>query len=294
MANLVGLEILYEKALYPELEYIFKHALTQEVAYDSLLKQRRREIHSRIAQTIEEIYEERIEEHYESIAHHYERSGNAEKAVKYLILAGEKSNHYGAVQAATEFLGKALEVSKKAHLALDAEIEVRLHYELAQGNLGIGAVGVAAEGFGKAIELSRRFGMADFEIKSLRYLAIMTQMLPLRTEAEKILEEGLVRAQELQDKGLEGSILAMMGVLAAIYERHSGGQTVFDAERMALESRDQESIVTARVVRAMWERWLGSPRKTVELTEGLVEILSSMYNISAVSNVIWIRGIALA
>jgi len=47
--NLVGLEILYEKALYPELEYIFKNALTQEVAYESLLKQRRQEIHGRIA-----------------------------------------------------------------------------------------------------------------------------------------------------------------------------------------------------------------------------------------------------
>jgi predicted ATPase len=47
LTSLVGLEILYEKALYPELEYIFKHALTQEVAYESLLKQRRREIHGR-------------------------------------------------------------------------------------------------------------------------------------------------------------------------------------------------------------------------------------------------------
>jgi len=55
LTNLVDLEILYEKALYPELEYIFKHALTQEVAYESLLKQRRIAIHSRIAQTIEEL-----------------------------------------------------------------------------------------------------------------------------------------------------------------------------------------------------------------------------------------------
>ena len=65
LTNLVGLEILYEKALYPELEYIFKNALTQEVAYDSLLKQRRKELHGRIAQTIEEIYANQLEVHYE-------------------------------------------------------------------------------------------------------------------------------------------------------------------------------------------------------------------------------------
>jgi tetratricopeptide (TPR) repeat protein len=63
---------------------------------------------------------------------------------------------------------------------------------------------------------------------------------------------------------------------------------------MALESEHQESIVTARLVRAVWERWIGHPRKTLELTEGLVEVLRSMYNISALSNVIWIRGTALA
>ena len=56
LTNLVGIEILYEKALYPELEYIFKHALIQEVAYETLLKQRRKEIHGRIARAIEELY----------------------------------------------------------------------------------------------------------------------------------------------------------------------------------------------------------------------------------------------
>ncbi len=86
LTNLVGLEILYEKALYPELEYIFKHALTQEVAYESLLKQRRREIHGRIGQAIEALYSDRLEEHYEVLARHYEQSGNSAKAIDYLIL----------------------------------------------------------------------------------------------------------------------------------------------------------------------------------------------------------------
>jgi len=82
LTNLVGLEILYEKALYPELEYIFKHALTQEVAYESLLKQRRRELHGRIAQTIEELYAGKLEPHYEILAHHWERSDKPDKAIE--------------------------------------------------------------------------------------------------------------------------------------------------------------------------------------------------------------------
>jgi class 3 adenylate cyclase len=128
LTNLVGLEILYEKALYPELEYIFKHALTQEVAYESLLKQRRQEIHGRTARSIEELYADRLEEHYEMVAYHYERSGNAAKAVEYLILAGEKSNLYGALQAAAELFEKAVELVESKDIVLDAGKEVRLGY----------------------------------------------------------------------------------------------------------------------------------------------------------------------
>jgi predicted ATPase len=65
LLNLQGLEFIYEKSLFPELEYIFKHALTQEVAYNSLLQKRRKEIHENIGKAIEQIYADRLEEFYE-------------------------------------------------------------------------------------------------------------------------------------------------------------------------------------------------------------------------------------
>jgi class 3 adenylate cyclase/tetratricopeptide (TPR) repeat protein len=294
LTNLVGLEILYEKALYPEIEYIFKHALTQEVAYDSLLKQRRREIHGRIAQAIEELYADRIEEHYELVAHHYERSGNAEKAVHYLILAGEKSNKHGAVQAGCEFLDKALAISEKAQLPLRPEEEVRLHYERGQSHMGVGAIDAAANSFRRALELSRRHGMAHFEREGLVSLAYLMYMWPSREEADLTLKEGLARARETQDKGLESTILSTMSLRSVVYERQRGNQEVLDAEPIALESGDPRSILGARLIRSIWERHLGRPRKTVELTEGMIELLQSSYNINITSNVIWIRGVALA
>lgn len=294
LTNLVGLEILYEKALYPEIEYIFKHALTQEVAYDSLLKQRRREIHGRIAQAIEEIYADRIEEHYELVAHHYERSGNAEKAVHYLILAGEKSNTHGAVQAGCEFLNKALEISEKAQLSLKPEEEARLQYERGQSHMGVGAIDAAAASFRRALELSRRHGLAHFEREGLVSLAYLMYMWPSHDEADRTLKEGLARARETQHKGLESTILSTMSLRSLVYERHRGNQEVLDAEPIALESGDPRSILGSRLVRSIWERHLGRPRKTVELTEGMIELLQSSYNINITSNVIWIRGVALA
>ncbi|MFO7985483.1 MAG: adenylate/guanylate cyclase domain-containing protein [Desulfatiglandaceae bacterium] len=91
LLNLQGLEFIHEKSLFPELEYIFKHAITQEVAYNSLLHKRRREIHGKIGRAIEQIYPERLEEFYEILAYHYSKSDNLKKAASYLKLAGQKA-----------------------------------------------------------------------------------------------------------------------------------------------------------------------------------------------------------
>ncbi len=108
LLNLQGLEFIYEKQLFPELEYIFKHALTQEVAYNSLLLKRRKEIHEKIGKAIEEIYSERLEEYYELLAYHYVRSENKEKAVEYLDLANQKATKANVAEEAKAYFEQAM------------------------------------------------------------------------------------------------------------------------------------------------------------------------------------------
>ncbi len=76
LASLQHKEFLYEQPAFPEVEYIFKHALTQEVAYNSVLQERRKVLHERTAQAIEGLYSTNLDEHYSDLAHHYTRSGN--------------------------------------------------------------------------------------------------------------------------------------------------------------------------------------------------------------------------
>src|SRR3990172_10861317 len=71
LRELTTLELIHERRLYPELVYIFKHALTQDVAYASLLVQRRKELHGLIGLATEELYPDRLPEHYEMLAHHF-------------------------------------------------------------------------------------------------------------------------------------------------------------------------------------------------------------------------------
>ncbi len=110
LLNLQGLDFISEKQLFPELEYIFKHALTQEVAYNSLLQKRRKEIHEKVAASIEALYPDRLEEYYELLAYHYRRSDNQQKALFYLKLANEKANTLRAPQEAMGYFDAAMDL----------------------------------------------------------------------------------------------------------------------------------------------------------------------------------------
>ncbi len=110
LLNLQGLEFISEKRLFPELEYIFKHALTQEVAYNSLLQKRRKEIHEKTGEAIEGLYPEHLAEYYELLAYHFARSDNREKALEYLSLANQKALGLNAVETAMAYFEEAMKL----------------------------------------------------------------------------------------------------------------------------------------------------------------------------------------
>ena len=110
LINLQGLEFIYEKSHFPDLEYIFRHALVQEVAYNSLLVNRRKEIHEKIGRAIESLHPLRLEEFSEMLAYHYTKSGNLLKAYEYLKASGKKAVRNDAVSEAIRFYKEAIEV----------------------------------------------------------------------------------------------------------------------------------------------------------------------------------------
>jgi class 3 adenylate cyclase len=112
LSRLQASEFIYEQPTFPEVEYIFKHALTQEVAYNSMLIERRKVLHERTAQAMEEVYRHRLEDHYSELAHRYTRSGNTQKAVDYLQLAGQQAVQRSAHAEAISHLTTALELLK--------------------------------------------------------------------------------------------------------------------------------------------------------------------------------------
>ena len=103
-------EFIYEQPASGNIEYIFKHALTQEVAYNSLLTERRKLLHERAARAAESLFATSLADHYDVLAHHYGRSGNALKAVNYLRLAAQQAMDRSAYVEAEGQLAAALEL----------------------------------------------------------------------------------------------------------------------------------------------------------------------------------------
>jgi class 3 adenylate cyclase/tetratricopeptide (TPR) repeat protein len=108
LRELQAIELIYEKALFPELAYMFKHALTQDVAYGSLLTPRRRELHRRIGEAIEELYADRLAEHYTVLAHHFARGEDWARAADYFEQAAEQAAAAFAIQEAIALSDQAL------------------------------------------------------------------------------------------------------------------------------------------------------------------------------------------
>src|SRR5262249_38833995 len=108
LRELQALEIIYEQGLLPEPAYIFKHAVIQDVAYNSLLIQRRKALHRAVGEAIEELYQNRLEEHYAELAHHFSQAEVWEKALHYCRQGGAKALGQSAYHGAAVCFEQAL------------------------------------------------------------------------------------------------------------------------------------------------------------------------------------------
>ncbi|MGD9043289.1 MAG: adenylate/guanylate cyclase domain-containing protein [Desulfobacterales bacterium] len=105
--GLERLDLLRTRSVQPDLEYIFKHALTQEVVYNGLLKSERRVIHERIGLVMEQLFKDRLPEFYETLSFHFSQARSLHKAVDYLIKSGVKSLKRYAVEESHQYYQQA-------------------------------------------------------------------------------------------------------------------------------------------------------------------------------------------
>jgi class 3 adenylate cyclase/tetratricopeptide (TPR) repeat protein len=132
LADLKSLEFVYEKAAFGDVEYVFKHALTQDVAYESILQARRRELHARIGAGMEELYADRLDERADELAHHFTRGEVWLRAARYCRQAGDRAaalcvdaKAVELYERALDALGRLPETPETARLGIEARLALR-------------------------------------------------------------------------------------------------------------------------------------------------------------------------
>ena len=162
LANISALkeaELLYERGIYPETTFIFKHALTQEVVQDSILTKRKKNLHARIGNAIEENYRDNLHEYYSILAEHYVTGENYEKGAEYSHLAGKRNEKTASINEAIDYakkrifcLEKLAETEDNQKKIIDARTALGLY--LVQLNYPI----IAKEAVAPIIDLAQKIG----------------------------------------------------------------------------------------------------------------------------------------
>jgi class 3 adenylate cyclase/tetratricopeptide (TPR) repeat protein len=177
--ELQALEIIYEQGLVPEPAYIFKHAVIQDVAYNSLLIQRRKALHRAVGEAIEELYPDRLEEHYTELAHHFSQGEVWDKALGYCRQAGEKAmaqsacrEAVGAFEQGLNTLSHLPETRDTREQAIDLRLALRSALFPSGDSGRILALLHEAEALAATLDDPRRLGQVSGFL-SMHFLSVM-------------------------------------------------------------------------------------------------------------------------
>jgi class 3 adenylate cyclase/tetratricopeptide (TPR) repeat protein/ribosomal protein L40E len=225
LGNLQLAEFIYEQPAVGDTEYTFKHALTQEVSYNSVLIERRKQLHERAGSAIETLFRDQLEDFLASLAFHYGRSANAIKAAEYFGRAGEQSmerSAYSAAAASVEDglkqIGAIPEGAERARLELRLQI---LSGQVHQMTASIGSTAAAAA-FSRARDLCAQLGDDQelfYVLDGLRWACLFNAEIK---RARDLAEEQLAIAKRSDDPaklvmsiGALGEVAVWMGDFVA-------------------------------------------------------------------------------
>jgi len=276
LTRLVDAELVYQRGLPPQSTYVFKHALIQDAAYESLLKSTRQQYHHRIAQVLEEQFPETAETQPELLAHHYTEAGLTEKAVHYWYKVGQSASQRSAHAEALSHLRRGL-----ALLQMLPETPERTRREVDM-LIALGASLIATKGYG-ASEAEQTYRYAR---QLCQHVEDPQQLFPVlrglygyynvRAEyrtAQELGEQLLDLAQQVRDASMLcaahralGVTLFRLGAVASAHTHLAQGIALYDPQqhRATAFLHGEDAGVICRSY-AAWTLWsLGYP------TQGLV------------------------
>jgi class 3 adenylate cyclase/tetratricopeptide (TPR) repeat protein len=291
LAHLQTAEFIHEQPAPGDVEYIFKHALTQEVAYASLLNEQRKRLHERIAGAIELVFADRINDHLKDLAHHYCRSNNSLKAIEYLRRAGEQATVRAFYEEAIEQLKSALDLLEKLDNKVRSALELEIRIALTAPFVAVRSM-TGSEGLRNAERVRELCEQAG---DSRRLAWVLVNLFFFHYGPKSLVEAQpfATRALELAETSQGeyeifcGSFLS--GILAVTKGEYPGARQHFE-RALAISQETQDSIVASALVLGflncagfLMQVWwvLGYPEQARHQLERLVELLRQRFPVFA-------------
>jgi len=254
LAHLQAAEFLYETRLFPEPEYTFKHALTHEVAYGSLLLERRRGLHARLVGALEALVPERVAEQVERLAHHAVRGEVWDKAVTYCQQAGARAYDRAAFREAVAAFEQALQAL--AHLPEDGGtrgLAIELLIALGGALTTVGEYERCLALLGEAEALARA---RDDRARLGRVLARMAQVRRMMGDADGAIAAGQQAFELAVALGDSASQMQAAHHLGQTYHGLGDFGRAAELLRRNVEAADRESGTPSTDWRIQSQAWL--------------------------------------
>ena len=212
-------------------EWIFRHVLVQDVAYDSVLKQLRRTVHHEIAKWLETQGADRLEELAPLLAHHFEEGQAWEKAIEYLLRAADRSRGLYALTEATIFLDRAVDLATQQVKSIDPELQFRLHETRGEVRGLAGEFDGAVDDLGLVLAVARHEGDKAKEQSLLVSLGMVYRRADDYENAMSHLSKALDVARSTDDRS---------GMADALY--HLGSVAWSEGDNVRSTNYHQESL----------------------------------------------------
>ena len=217
LQQLVEADLVFQQGLPPQAQYVFKHALIQDTAYQSLLKSRRQQLHAQTAQVMEQQFAETVATRPELLAHHYTEGGLAEQALPYWQQAGQQATQRFANAEAINHLTQGLTVLQTLP-DTPARAQHELMFQITLGAPLISSKGWTAPELGtaysRAYELCQQLGENQQLFPVLYYMQMFYGIRAELTTAWELGEKLLSLAQHVQDLELRLVADFVLGYLA--------------------------------------------------------------------------------
>jgi class 3 adenylate cyclase/tetratricopeptide (TPR) repeat protein len=253
LRQLQSLELIRQKSYFPELAFLFKHALTHDVTYSTLLEERRRALHRLVAETVEELYRDRLAEHCETLARHWLEAGDDARALGHLEMSADRAMAGFAVPSALAAYDRAIQIAERLG---DTERVMSLAEQRGLASATIGDLRTAIDSFDRVAATARSLGNADREALGLARRAYSELFSRDYETAEATVREALAISGSGVVDG-QGTALTVLRVLLLVLDRHDEVAAV--EQRMAPlwpQISDQVRAEWAGVA-ALHDNWRG-------------------------------------